>query len=307
MNTHDPNSQALSAGQAPAGDGLPLVPRRQRGTLRLSASEIYFEVTGSGPALIFAHGLGGNHISWWQQVAHFCDRYTCVTFSHRGFPPSVNLAGTSGHVEFASDLAALVEHLELTDVYLVSQSMGGWTCLTYALQERRRVRGLVLSSTTGTVDFEAIQHPEIERLPQWKEWSQSVRTDLTERGLLASTGARMAREQPSRYFLYQELYDLAAASYKDTVRKQIRASRHLAPEVLKSIGFPTLFIVGEEDLLFPPMAARAAASLIPGAMVVEVPEAGHSVYFERPEQYNAALDAFLAVHTGIQSKPADGA
>ena len=281
---------------------MPRAPRRQRGTLRLPESEIYYEVTGSGPALLFAHGLCGNHISWWQQVAYFYDRYTCVTFSHRGFPPSVNLAGSSGHEEFASDLAALLNHLELLEVYLVAQSMGGWTCLTYALQEPVRVRALVLSSSTGTVDFEAIRHPEIDRLPEWNKRSQVIRADLAQRGILASTGARMAQEQPSSYFLYQELYDLAAASYKDTVRKQIRGSRNLAPEVLREINFPTLFIVGEEDLLFPPGAAVATASLISDAKLVKVPEAGHSVYFERPETYNRILDAFLASLTGISPR-----
>ena len=48
---------------------------------------IFFEVTGRGPAIVFAHGLGSNHLTWWQQVAHFADRYTCVAFSHRGYPP----------------------------------------------------------------------------------------------------------------------------------------------------------------------------------------------------------------------------
>src|SRR5713226_1542507 len=46
--------------------------------------DLYYEVTGTGPALIFAHGLSGNHLSWWQQVPYFSDRYTCVTFAHRG-------------------------------------------------------------------------------------------------------------------------------------------------------------------------------------------------------------------------------
>ena len=42
---------------------------RRSGRLRRGDAEIYYEVAGSGPAVIFAHGLGGNHLSWWQQVA----------------------------------------------------------------------------------------------------------------------------------------------------------------------------------------------------------------------------------------------
>ena len=58
-------------------------------------------VSGSGPALIFAHGLGGNHLSWWQQVAHFAPRYTCVTFAHRGFAPSDAVAGGVDPADYA--------------------------------------------------------------------------------------------------------------------------------------------------------------------------------------------------------------
>ena len=49
------------------------------GRLKRPFGNLYYEVTGSGPALLFAHGLGGNHLSWWQQVAHFAPRYTCVS------------------------------------------------------------------------------------------------------------------------------------------------------------------------------------------------------------------------------------
>ena len=68
-------------------------PARTIGRLKRPFGNLYYEVSGSGPALLFAHGLGGNHLSWWQQVAHFAPHYTCVTFAHRGFAPSDPVAG----------------------------------------------------------------------------------------------------------------------------------------------------------------------------------------------------------------------
>ena len=49
-------------------------PARTIGRLKRPFGNLYYEVSGSGPALLFAHGLGGNHLSWWQQVAHFAPR-----------------------------------------------------------------------------------------------------------------------------------------------------------------------------------------------------------------------------------------
>jgi pimeloyl-ACP methyl ester carboxylesterase len=81
---------AALAAQTPAS---PSIPPTTSGFLKRPGAEIYYETTGSGPAIVFAHGLGGNHLSWWQQVPYFARRNTCVTFAHRGFAPSRLEAG----------------------------------------------------------------------------------------------------------------------------------------------------------------------------------------------------------------------
>src|SRR5262245_15209270 len=121
--------------------------------------DLYYEVTGAGPAVVFAHGFGGNHLSWWQQVSHLAERHTCVTFSHRGFGPSREDAGGPGPAAFADDLGALLDRLGVGDVRLVVQSMGGWTCLGYALRAPGRVRSLVMASTFGS-----LADPELDAL-----------------------------------------------------------------------------------------------------------------------------------------------
>jgi pimeloyl-ACP methyl ester carboxylesterase len=121
----------------------------KRGTIERPGCRLYYEVGGTGPLLIFAHGLGGNHLSWWQQVPHFRDRYTCVTFAHRGFAPSSAPPDGPDPADYAGDLAALVDHLGAQDVRIVAQSMGGWSALEYTLAHPARVRALVLASTAG--------------------------------------------------------------------------------------------------------------------------------------------------------------
>jgi len=61
---------------------------------------------------------------------------------------------------------------------------------------------------------------------------------------------------------------------------------------------PVLFISGKEDIVFPPPAAAALARLVPGAKLESVPEAGHSVYFERPEIFNRLVSDFFKMHSG---------
>jgi pimeloyl-ACP methyl ester carboxylesterase len=258
--------------------------------LKRGDGEIYYEVAGKGPALVFAHGLGGNHLSWWQQVAHFAPRYTCVVFSHRGFPPSTPVPGDRAPDAYADDLAALIRDLNLGDVALVAQSMGGWTCLEYALREPARVRKLVMASTSGTVDFALLGDREVD---EWIRRAPGLMADFQAREVHPASGERMAREQPALAQLYRQISQLAPADFREAVRKRIRELRCRPPSLLGELAMPVLFLTGDEDVVFPPAAGPALARLARRGEAVRVPAAGHSVYFERAEQFNRIVEAFL--------------
>ena len=259
---------------------------RKTGRLRRGGAEIYYEVTGTGPAVVFAHGLGGNHLSWWQQVAHFAPSRTCVAFAHRGFAPSSPVPGASAPDSYADDLAALIQELDLENVALVGQSMGGWTCLEYALRQQHNVRALVMASTSGRLDFNQIDDREIR---QWVGQSPSALAELDVRGIHPAAGERMAREQPALSHLYGQISDMSPASFKEDVRRKIREQRNRPPSLLEQLSIPVLFITGEEDWVFPPAAGPALAKLAPKGSAVRVAAAGHSVYFERAGKFNELI------------------
>jgi pimeloyl-ACP methyl ester carboxylesterase len=267
---------------------------RKTGFLKRSDAAIYYEAVGSGPALVFAHGLGGNHMSWWQQVSHFADRFTCVSFAHRGFTPSRAEPGAAGVEAYADDLAALADHQELESTSLICQSMGGWTGLEFALRWPERVRALVLASTSGRIDFRSIDGPEALDIRAWEKQSAAARETLPAQNIHVAAGARMAREQPAMHLLYQEIDALTPPEWKTAIRQQIFALRNQPAARLREIAVRTLWIVGEEDIVFPAVAAPALARLMPRAEVVRVPDAGHSVYFERPQRFNDSVQRFLA-------------
>lgn len=260
--------------------------------LRRPDGEIYYEVAGTGPAIIFAHGFSGNHLSWWQQVPAFSDHYTCVTFSHRGFFPSKEAPGGPGPAAFVDDLAALVDHLGLSEVSLVGQSMGGYSCLPYALRSPKRVRALVMASTTGGVDIGSIQHPQMEDLTAWRHRTEQTRAELRKQGVHPAAGATMAREQPALHYLYGQIEALTSPAYRYAVLPKLLATK-VAPEALRQLRVPVLFIHGDEDIVFPTGAAAAMASLVPRAKVERIPKAGHSVYFERAVAFNRLVASFF--------------
>jgi pimeloyl-ACP methyl ester carboxylesterase len=269
---------------------------------------IHYEVTGEGPAIVFAHGLGGNHSSWFQQVAYFAPRFQCVTFAHRGFHPSSRIEGGPNPADYAGDLAALIEHLKLPDVRIVAQSMGGWSTVEYALTRPRDLRAIVLACTTGTIDVHQIGEPERSRLKTWLATEAPKAAALTARGIHPAAGERMAREQPAMHLLYQHIAELRAGFETGTVRARLMALRTRPPEDLSVVGCPILFIAGDEDVVIPPFAADAIARVVPGVEVAHIPNAGHSTYFERPREFNAIVERFFgrlengaAAHAGRSS------
>ncbi|HUK10375.1 MAG TPA: alpha/beta hydrolase [Stellaceae bacterium] len=271
-----------------------MAERSERGYLDRGDAAIYYEIRGSGPGLVFAHGLGGNHLSWWQQVPHFAARYTCVTFSHRGFALSRLDPAGRGCDAFGADLAALVQHLELKDVTLVCQSMGGWSGIDYALSAGNRVRALVLASTSGRIDYARVGGADAERLRRWNEAAPQRLAGLQSRGIQVALGERGAREQPALHYLYQQIEALTPSEVRERMRREILAARDLPPERLRDLAVPLLYIVGDEDVVFPADAAEPLARCSRNARVERVPEAGHSVYFERPQRFNAIVEGFLS-------------
>jgi len=248
----------------------------QRGTLERPDCRLYYETDGAGPFLVFAHGLGGNHLSWWQQVPHFRDRYTCVTFSHRGFAPSSAPAGGPDPGDYAGDLAALLDHLGARDVRIVAQSMGGWTALDYAFAHPHRVRALVLASTAGPIARPPALFADPEQLPGWERKAAATAAALQAANVHVAAGERMAREQPAAHFLYQAIDALSSVD-KLKLRQKLHDSLVRPPDTLRTLNVPTLWLTGEEDIVYPPFLSDILARLMPNARVMRVREAGHSV------------------------------
>jgi 3-oxoadipate enol-lactonase len=264
------------------------------GYLKRPDCSIYYEVMGEGPAIVFAHGLGGNQMSWWQQLAHFSARHTCVAFAHRGFTPSSAVPGATAPDAYADDLAALIDELKLSDVRLVAQSMGGWTCLEYALRHPARVKSLVMACTSGASDPGAVPGFGKTEFAAWSKRAGEANAAMEVRGVLAAGGERLAREQPALAMLYRQIYRLSADDFRAAVRGRIWTMRDKPPSLLAKLPMPVLFLNGEEDSVFPSPAGPGLAGFAPQGRHISVPKAGHSVYFERAAEFNRIVEEFIA-------------
>lgn len=247
----------------------------------LNGAVIYYETHGSGRPIVFAHGVGGNHASWFNQVAEFSRSNLIVTFDHRGFGNSRDRPEPLGRSEFVRDLEELFNHLGLEKAVLVGQSMGGGTCVGFTYRNPERVAALLLADTVQGIAEEGTIKEEMDQVRRETEnMSQADRV----------LGPTTRDEQHAATVLYRQL-----ASFNSVNRETLAGT--FAPGVavaaLGTLEVPIMFLVGEEDVLYPPRVVKAVSERVDGAMYVAIPRAGHSVYFERPEAFNATLRQFL--------------
>lgn len=247
-------------------------------------TEIYYQVNGSGPAIAFAHGAGGNALSWWQQVPHFARSYRVLTFDHRGFGRSRCAPEELRTDWFADDLLAILDAEGIERAALVCQSMGGWTGLRAALEAPERVACLVLCATPG-----GVASPAVDRA------RTAIRERVGSAGVLGNVALApdFPEREPALAFLYDQIGGLNPRE-RGGLRRL--GGSPVGAEQLAGYRVPTLLIAGERDVLFPREALHEVASLIPGAEIRDFAGAGHSAYFEAAPEFNRMVEAFVAKH-----------
>ncbi len=245
----------------------------------VNGTEIYYEVHGSGPPLVLAHGVGGNHGIWWQQLPYLSQWYTVVTFDHRGFGRSREIPEGPHRKDYVDDLLGLLDHLEVDRAALVGQSMGGTSCVAMTAWHPERVAALVMSDTTGMMD-----HPDVRPSADWLE---ALAT-------LNQADRALSKDFQQRNPALTELF-LQLNSFNKANRFNVRADgyRGPTPEEVADTGVPVMFILGANDCVADPNVLRRAHKLVTGSRLVEFPGSGHSVYWEQPEAWNFVVRGFL--------------
>jgi len=248
---------------------------------------LYYEDTGgSAAAILFLHGAGGNHLSWWQQVPVFAEEYRCITVDQRGFGQSPDVAGGPGAAALGTDVIALLDHLGIARAALVAQSMGGWAAVGAAVRAPERFWAIVLANTVGN-----LTNADLAALRQKLAAASPPRPAVLWQAALGET---FRKAHPVRTFLYAQIAGLnepLPADFRDQLgRLTTPVERYAATRV------PTLFLTSDEDGLIWPELSQKVHEHVPGSRFERVGAAGHSTYFERPDVFNRDVGAFLMEH-----------
>ena len=255
---------------------------------QVNGQKLYFEDSGgSGPAVIYSHGLLMDGSMFAPQVAAFKSRYRCIVWDERGHGQTAtgNCAPFS-YYDSANDLAALLAHLGIQRAVLVGMSQGGYLSLRCALTHPTLVRALVLIDTQAMPEDPA-------KMPGY----QAMLQDWTSNGLSDQTAAIIESiilgEQWPGAAAWRAKWKNAAAG--DLLQSfQTLGTRDDISEQMGRIAVPTLVLHGDSDHAIELPRAKAMADAIPNAKLVLVPGAGHASNLTHPHVVNPAIETFLA-------------
>ncbi|MFG2942937.1 alpha/beta fold hydrolase [Streptomyces sp. NPDC048282] len=237
---------------------------------------IYYERHGSGPAILFVHGSGGHHAAWWQQVAALRDEFTVLTVDLRGFGKSDSSMDEFDGQDFPGDVVAVLDQEDITDAMLVGQSIGSVAALRAGLLRPERVSSVVLGHSLG-----GISHPELKELAA-ADRAEAVKLPVIDRLL---TGP-FQRERADLTFLFQQMGTFNVARMQDLRNLDTNGP---SLEEIGASGVKVAFLAGEKDAVLSVKTVTRAHELLPGSHLEIVPDAPHSMYWEAPDKYNAAV------------------
>jgi pimeloyl-ACP methyl ester carboxylesterase len=238
---------------------------------------IYYDVQGSGPAVLLSHGYSATSQMWTKQVEALKDRYRVITWDMRGHGQSDSPDDQSLYSEEATceDMAGILRELGVDKAIVGGLSLGGYMSLAFNVRYPEMVSALMLFDTGPGYRNPAGREG-------WNKTAEARAVAFETKGLEA-----LGRGAEVRIAQHRSAAGLAKAA-----RGMLAQFDSRVIESLERIAVPTLVLVGANDEPFLG-ATDYMANRIPGARRVVIADAGHAANIDQPEAFNTAVKDFL--------------
>ncbi len=258
---------------------------------------LHYEETGSGTPVIFVHEFAGDHRSWEPQMRFFGQRYRAITYAARGYIPSdipEDVAKYS-QARAADDIASILDHLKIAKAHVVGLSMGGFATLHFGFRHPDRALSLCVAGCGYGAEKGQSQ--------KFRAEAEAIAAFLDEQGAEAfaekyaygPTRVQFENKNPRGFAEFKQmLAEQSALGHRNTqlgVQRE-RPSLYDLVDQMKTISVPTLILTGDEDwpCLQPALLMKQT---IPTSALSVMPNCGHTINIEDPDQFNRLVSEFL--------------
>jgi pimeloyl-ACP methyl ester carboxylesterase len=269
---------------------------------------------GSGPPVVFIHGLSGSWQNWLEQLPVFAREHRVVALDLPGFGASEMPAEEISIAGYARTVDAIFDAVGIDSAAVVGNSMGGFIGAELAIAYPARVERLVLVSAAGlTIEHQreeralAVLRTVDKRLAAYAAWLGSRSDELARRPRTRRLIFGLVAHRPERLPAPLVAEQIRGSGKPGFVPALDALTGYPIRDRLGEIACPTLIVWGAEDKLVPAGDADEFERLIPNARKVVWAQTGHLAMLERPAAFNRLVAAFLAEEPRERVGPADAA
>ena len=258
---------------------------------------LHYEETGTGTPVIFVHEFAGDHRAWEPQMRHFGQRYRAICYAARGYPPSdvpEDVAQYS-QARAADDIASVLDHLDIDRAHVVGLSMGGFATLHFGFRHPARARSLCIAGCGYGA--------EPGQRDKFRSEAEAIANFLDENGIEAfaaryaygPTRVQFENKDPRGFAEFKaQLAEHAAVGSRNTqlgIQRE-RPSLYELVDQMQAITTPALILTGDEDwpCLEPALLMKRS---IPTSALSVMPNCGHTINIEDPDQFNRLVSDFI--------------
>ena len=259
---------------------------------RCNGADLFYRDAGEGVPLVFLHGVMASHRFFESQLTGLSAAYRTVAFDFRGHGRSEKTDLGHTVAQYARDLHAFLDHLDLEDVVLVGWSMGALVSWDYVDQfGTNSIRALV------DVDMEASRFQwddydygitDIDGLKATLSLVQQDRSSLIDRA--TEQGFAKPPADETRTLQFDELSrtpaPIKSAILFDALTRDYR-------DVLPGIDVPVLVCAGADEKRGTVASVRNVANMVPDSRFVRFEDSGHCPTVEEPGRFNRELSEFI--------------
>ena len=246
---------------------------------------------GSGQPLVLLHAFPLNRHMWDRQLEDWSNRYRVIAPDFRGFGESDLGEDESRMESFADDVKDLLDSLKVAGKsILLGLSMGGYVAFEFCRKYPERLMAMIMIATQPIADSEESRKSRYELAEMVRTRGTEVLSEQMTPRLLGKTTREIRPdvvETVRRLIIKNSSRGVSKACYG-------LASRRDSTPILETIRVPVLIVAGAEDPIIPASQLEALKAGIRQSQLVVIPQSGHLVNLEQPQELDRLVQVFLA-------------
>jgi pimeloyl-ACP methyl ester carboxylesterase len=249
---------------------------------------IQYHDEGKGFPIVWIHGFPLSSKIFEPQVA--IPEFRHIRVDLRGFGKTPPPDGETSMATYARDVLDVMDDAKIDRAVIGGISMGGYVVMQLLRDAPERFAAMLLIDTRETPDTEE------GRATRLKQAAEVGKSGIG--GIVEAMAPKMAIQPETRDAVRKIMEESSPEGVIAALKAM--AARPDSAETLRNANVPTLVVVGDRDEITPPRDAERMISLMKHAEEAPIAKAAHASNFERPEQLNPLVHAFLFRHVLTQ-------